>query len=115
MNTTFRAFNYILCKILDLNVNKYSFTKYIGKIITVYLCQKDQLLPDPPPPISRIGLCSVLTASKLVNSQEDVSWLKRHQKDTCVCSIIHLHRVKSVCGRLVRAFRRICEVTVVWK
>lgn len=36
-------------------------------------------------------------------------------KDTCAWSIIHLHRVKSVWGRLVRAFSRIWAVTVVWK
>ena len=35
--------------------------------------------------------------------------------DTCAWSIIHLHRVKSVWGRLVRAFSRIWAVTVVWK
>ena len=39
----------------------------------------------------------------------------QHQKDTWVWSIIHLHRVKSVWGRLVRAFSRIWDVTLVWK
>lgn len=35
--------------------------------------------------------------------------------DTWAWSIMHLQRVKSVCGRLVRAFSRIWAVTVVWK
>jgi hypothetical protein len=37
----------------------------------------------------------------------------KEEKDTCAWSIIHLHRVKSVWGRLVRAFSRIWAVTVV--
>lgn len=46
-----------------------------------------------------------------VQQSDDIRQMKQHQKDTCVWSIIHLQRVKSVCGRLVRAFSRICEVT----
>lgn len=37
----------------------------------------------------------------------------RNWKDTCAWSIMHLHSVKSVWGRLVRAFSRIWAVTVV--
>lgn len=56
---------------------------------------------------------SVFTCQQSSNCT-GVRW-KRQQKDTWVWSIMHLQRVKSVCGRLVRALSRICDVTWVWK
>ena len=35
-------------------------------------------------------------------------------KDTLASSIKHLHMMKSAFGKVMRAFSRICMVTVVW-